>query len=149
MCPKSERLHYRLGNPGDDVFLRTLAELNDVMRFIGRLRVPVSQTAEKLFLLEKENVPVGWGGFVRSDRFNGDDWELICVIKPSCQNAGLAKEACKAFVSWGFEAFRWQKILACVDSQNEKGLNLAKSLGFRVISCRCPDNNTYVFELNV
>ena len=108
--------------------------------------MPGNEAAATLFILERENVPVGWGGFVRSQALDGQEMELICAIIPACRRENLATEACGALVTWALESRLWPRILACVHCSNERGLALASRLGFREIGRRVSDPNVRVLE---
>lgn len=146
MAPESQRLKYRRADSGDAAFLDTLAASEDVRQFIGGLPVPGNEAAATLFILERENVPVGWGGFVRSQALDGQEMELICAIIPACRRENLATEACGALVTWALESRLWPRILACVHCSNERGLALASRLGFREIGRRVSDPSVRVLE---
>lgn len=146
VTPASTRLTYRRSLPEDAACLAELETVDGVMRFIGSLPVPTGEAANTLFVIEQEGLPIGLGGFVRSQAFDGKDWELICVIAVAHQGRGVASEACTALLSWGVQTRGWLRVLACVHEQNSGGLALALRLGFSECGRRVSDPDVLVLE---
>ena len=71
---------------------------------------------------------IGYCGLGPDDLELGDT-ELYYGIGQSYQKKGLAYEACKALLKYGFETIGLTKIAIYVDHRNEQSLKLAERLG--------------------
>lgn len=60
---------------------------------------------------------------------------------------GLATEAVRAFVTFGFEELKLNRIVSTVQEGNESSLHILKKLGFVVTDCEQGARSFYKFEL--
>jgi len=62
---------------------------------------------------------------------------------------GLATEAARAFVTFGFEELKLNRIVSTVQEGNESSLHILKKLGFVVTDYEQGERSFYKFELKV
>ena len=127
--------------------LRSLDEQDDVWESVGSLPFPGEgdgEDADHLFALVEGEVPVGIGGLVRSHAFEGKDFEVLCALKSEAQLQGLATQACQLILAWAFDTARLERVIACIDDQNEGARSIATKLGMRPLSPLPPGRTVYV-----
>jgi len=81
--------------------------------------------------LRERGAFVGWCGL----RDAGDDVELLYAVVPDAWGRGLATEAARALVSYGFDACRLDRVVAATDAPNVASARVLAKAGF----VRTPD----------
>ncbi len=67
-----------------DALLQSLQVQEDVWEFLGPLPEPGEGGTERLFVVMEGRVPLGIGGLIRSQAFDGKDFEVVCAMR--CAN---------------------------------------------------------------
>ena len=80
---------------------------------------------------EPEGAPVGFAGY--RDFHEPPERELVYGLAPQAWGRGLASEASRAAVRYGFEHLGLERVLASIDVPNEPSLRLAERLGMRAV----------------
>jgi RimJ/RimL family protein N-acetyltransferase len=129
--------------PADTALLSALQQQDDVWEFVGQL--PEGQgERSKLFAIVEDKVPVGVGGLVKSTAFEGQDLEVLCVMRSEAQRRGLAKRACELILSWAFDTAKVERVIACIDDHNEGARSIATKIGMEELGALPPGRTVYV-----
>jgi RimJ/RimL family protein N-acetyltransferase len=144
MAPVSLRLTYRRADESDASFIRTLEQDQAVRRFIGGLRAGEEPGSDH-FVILKEGLRVGAAGFVPSEAWDGEDYELYCTVVQPEREGDIATEACEALLAWAWAERTWARVLACIDAANEAPQGLARKVGFAREGAWYSDPKTLVF----
>jgi RimJ/RimL family protein N-acetyltransferase len=134
---------------GDDAKdLLTMQSDPNVGRFIGDISNPAPEHAIALFgIANAEAQLIGLVGIFTSQALDGQEVELQCMLKPEFQGQGLALEACRKIIEWGFQQYDWPRIVACVAGENERSRRLVCRLGMTPLKSR-PYSSETVYVLN-
>ncbi|HUL04648.1 MAG TPA: GNAT family N-acetyltransferase [Gemmatimonadales bacterium] len=125
--------------------LRSLDEQDDVWESVGPLPFPGDETAgDHLFALVEGEVPIGVGGLVRSQALEGRDFEVLCALRSEAQLRGLATQACQRIIAWAFDTAKLDRVIACIDDQNDGARTIAAKLGMKELSSLPPGRTVYV-----
>ncbi|HEY3278957.1 MAG TPA: GNAT family N-acetyltransferase [Gemmatimonadales bacterium] len=127
-----------------DALLRSLQEQDDVWEFVGPLPEPGEGGAQRLFAVIEGEMPVGIGGLIRSQAFDGKDVELLCVMRSEAQLHGLAKRACQLILAWAFDTAGVERVISCIDNENEGARSIAVKLGMKELCALPPSRTVYV-----
>jgi RimJ/RimL family protein N-acetyltransferase len=57
--------------------------------------------------------------------------DIAYLFAPAAQGRGLATEACRAMIDWLFAGFAIARVVATIDTRNQRSLALLERLGFR------------------
>ncbi len=131
-----------------DALLRSLQEQDDVWEFVGSL--PDREEGggggdtPRLFAVVEGQVAVGIGGLVRSQAFDGNDLEVLCAMRSEAQRRGLAKRACQLILAWAFDTAKVERVIACIDDDNEGARSIATKLGMQELCAMPPSRTVYV-----
>jgi RimJ/RimL family protein N-acetyltransferase len=126
-----------------NALLRSLQEQDDVWEFVGQL--PEEQgDRQRLFAIVEGQVPVGVGGLIKSHAFEGQDLEVLCVMRSEAQRRGLAKRACELILSWAFDTAKVERVIACIDDINEGARSIATKIGMKELGPLSPNRTVYV-----
>jgi RimJ/RimL family protein N-acetyltransferase len=124
--------------------LRSLQEQDDVWEFVGPLPEQEEGDAQRLFAVVEGQVPVGIGGLVRSQALDGNDLEILCAMRSDAQLRGLAKRACQLILAWAFDTAKVERVIACIDDDNEGARSIATKLGMKELCPMPPSRTVYV-----
>jgi RimJ/RimL family protein N-acetyltransferase len=127
-----------------DDLLRSLQEQDDVWEFVGALPEREEGDAHRLFAVIEGEVAVGIGGLVKSQAFDGSDFEILCVLRSEAQRRGLAKRACQLILAWAFAAGNVERVIACIDDDNAGARSIATKLGMKELCATPPSRTVYV-----
>jgi RimJ/RimL family protein N-acetyltransferase len=131
-------------DPSHDALLRSLQEQDDVWEFVGPLPDREEGGTHRLFAIIEGQVAVGIGGLVRSQAFDGNDFEVLCALRSEAQRQGLAKRACQLIVAWAFDTAKVERVIACIDDDNEGARAIATKLGMQELCALPPSRTVYV-----
>lgn len=131
-------------SPAHDALLRSLQEQDDVWEFVGPLPELEEGEAQRLFAVIEGDVAVGIGGLVRSPVFDGTDVEVLCAMRSEAQSRGLAKRACQLILAWAFDTAKVERVIACIDDDNEGARSIATKLGMQELCAMPPNRTVYV-----
>lgn len=139
------RLVLRPFAPADEETLFGLWNEPDVRRFLWddqpvareTVREQIAQSGEDfrarghgLFLLSPAGAPDTVIGAAGLFRLPGADWvELVYALRPGAWGQGLATEAARAVLRFGFEVAGLEEILAGADPGNAASLRVIERLG--------------------
>ena len=70
-------------NASHDALLRVLQQQDDVWEFVGTLPQPQEGDRHRLLAIMEGQVPIGIGGLIRSQAFDGKDVEVLCALPPN------------------------------------------------------------------
>src|SRR5207247_10321031 len=102
-----------------DALLQSLQVQEDVWEFLGPLPEPGEGSTERLFVVMEGRVPIGIGGLIRSQAFDGKDFEVLCALRSEAQRRGLAKRACELIPISACATPTGERVTACIDDNNE------------------------------
>jgi RimJ/RimL family protein N-acetyltransferase len=122
--------------------LRTLEEQDDVWESVGPFLVP--QEGNHLFAINEGQVTVGIGGLVKSRALEGTDFELVCAMRSEAQLQGLAMRASQLILAWAFDTAKLERVIACIDDDNEGARSIALKLGMQELCPMPPSKTVYV-----
>jgi RimJ/RimL family protein N-acetyltransferase len=125
-----------------DELLRSLEEQDDVWQYVGPLLLP--QEGNHLFAIVEAGVTVGIGGLVRSPELRENDFELLCAMRSEVQLRGLALRACQLILVWAFETAKLERVISCIDGDNEGARSIAIKLGMQELRVIPPGRTVYV-----
>ena len=125
-----------------DALLRSLQEQDDVWEFVGPL--PDPEETQRLFAVVDGDVAVGIGGLVRSQALEGNDLEVLCAMRSEAQRRGLAKGACQLILAWAFDTAKLERVLACIDDDNDGARSIATKIGMQELCAMGPSRTVYV-----
>ena len=74
--------------------------------------------------------------------------ELLYGLAPSCWGQGLATEAVRAVLAWGFTKCRLKRIVACADRYNSGSFRVMAKVGMK-FEKRTRVNNTELLHYAV
>jgi RimJ/RimL family protein N-acetyltransferase len=115
-----------------------------VWEFVGPLPDREEGGTHRLFAIIEGQVAVGIGGLVRSQAFDGNDFEVLCALRSEAQRQGLAKRACQLIVAWAFDTAKVERVIACIDDDNEGARAIATKLGMQELCALPPSRTVYV-----
>jgi len=127
-----------------DALLRSLQEQDDVWEFVGPLPDREEGDMHRLFAVVEGQVAVGIGGLVRSPALEGNDLEVLCALRSDAQRQGLAKQACQLILAWAFDTAKVERVIACIDDDNEVARSIATKLGMQELCAMPPSRTVYV-----
>ena len=127
-----------------NALLHALQEQEDVWEFVGPLPDPEESDVQRLFAVVEDQVPVGIGGLLRSQVFDGTDYEIICAMSSEAQHRGLAKRACELILAWAFDTAQLERVIACIDDHNEGARSIAAKIGMHELCAMPPRRTVYV-----
>jgi RimJ/RimL family protein N-acetyltransferase len=127
-----------------DALLRSLQEQDDVWEFVGALPDRADGDTHRLFAVIEDQVAVGIGGLVRSQALDGNDLEVLCAMRSEAQRRGLAKHACELILAWAFDTAKVERVIACIDDDNEGARSIATKLGMQELCAMPPSRTVYV-----
>jgi RimJ/RimL family protein N-acetyltransferase len=127
-----------------DALLRSLQEQDDVWEFVGPLPEREEGDAHRLFAVIENQIAVGIGGLVRSQALDGKDFEVLCAMRSEAQRRGLAKHACQLILAWAFDTANVERVIACIDDDNEGARSIAAKLGMKELCAMPPSRTVYV-----
>ena len=127
-----------------DALLQSLQVQEDVWEFLGPLPEPGEGGTERLFVVMEGRVPLGIGGLIRSQAFDGKDYEVVCAMRSETQHRGLAKRACELILKWAFETAKVERVIACIDDHNEGARSIAMKIGMKELCALPPRRTVYV-----
>jgi RimJ/RimL family protein N-acetyltransferase len=127
-----------------DALLRSLQEQDDVWEFVGPLPERRQGDTHHLFAVVEGQVPVGIGGLVRSRAFDGKDVEVLCALRSEAQRRGLAKRTCELVLAWAFDTAKVERVIACIDNDNEGARSIATKIGMKELCALPPTRTVYV-----
>ena len=127
-----------------DDLLSSLQLQEDVWEFIGTFPVPTERHAGQLFAIMEGQVSLGFAGLVRSQAAGGEDFELLCAIRSEAQLQGAAKHACELVLKWAFGAGKLERVIACIDDDNEAARAIAGKIGMMPLGPHPPHRTVYV-----
>src|SRR5438034_11722541 len=96
-------------NASHDALLRSLQLQEDVWEFVGPLPEPEQDDKHRLFAVMEGQVPIGIGGLIRSQAFDGKDFEVLCALRSEAQRRGLAKRAFEWLLIWAFDTAKVER----------------------------------------
>ena len=128
-------------NASHDALLRVLQQQDDVWEFVGTLPQPQEGDRHRLLAIMEGQVPIGIGGLIRSQAFDGKDVEVLCAMRSEAQHRGLAKRACELILTWAFETAKVDRVIACIDDHNEGARSIAVKIGMKEL-CALPPHRT-------
>jgi RimJ/RimL family protein N-acetyltransferase len=133
-------------DPSHDALLRSLQEQDDVWEFVGPLpdREEEGGDATHLFAVVEGQVAVGIGGLVKSQALEGHDLEVLCALRSDAQRRGLAKHACQLILAWAFDTAKVERVIACIDDDNEVARSIAATLGMQELRAAARSRTVYV-----
>jgi RimJ/RimL family protein N-acetyltransferase len=131
-------------NESDDELLTSLAQQDDVWEFIGTLPLPDEEHVQHLFAVMEGQASVGVAGLVHSPALDGNDFELLCAMRSEVQLRGFAKQACKLALAWAFETQNLERVIACIDDNNQGARSIATKLGMKELCPQPPHRTVYV-----
>src|SRR5260370_39048778 len=111
--------------------LRDLQQQDDVWEFVGTLPQPQERDPHRLFAVMEGDVPIGIGGLIRSQAFDGKDYEALCALRSEAQRGGLAKRACELILTWAFGTAGAERVIACVDDHNDGARTIETKIGMQ------------------
>src|SRR3989442_11576463 len=89
-------------NASHDALLRSLQLQDDVWEFVGPLPEPEQDDKHRLFAVMEGQIPIGIGGLIRSQAFDGKDFEVLCALRSEAQRRGLSKSPPQIIPPSGF-----------------------------------------------
>ena len=131
-------------NASHDALLRVLQQQDDVWEFVGTLPQPHEGDAHRLFAVMEGQVPIGIGGLIKSQAFDGKDVEVLCALRSEAQRRGLAKRACELILTWAFGTAGVERVIACIDDNNEGARTIATKIGMQELCALPPRRTVYV-----
>jgi len=131
-------------NASHDALLRSLQLQDDVWEFVGPLPEPEQDDKHRLFAVMEGQIPIGIGGLIRSQAFDGKDFEVLCALRSEAQRRGLAKRACELILTWAFDTAKVERVIACIDDNNEGARTIAKKIGMKELCALLPRRTVYV-----
>jgi len=151
ILPETERLYFRQHQPEDiDAFCAMEAD-EDFRRYVGGRPRP-REEAEKRFMNGLGPVNDGlrmWATVYKPEgkyigrcgiypHFNAENQPvpgeaaLGLYLDKAYWGRGLATEAGRAFVAYGFEQYNLNRILTAIDIRNEASVSVIEKLGFKL-----------------
>src|SRR2546426_11772417 len=106
-------------NASHDALLRSLQLQDDVWEFVGPLPEPEQDDKHRLSAVMEGQIPIGIGGLIRSQAFDGKDFEVLCALRSEAQRRGLAKRACELILTLAFYTAKGVRLIACIHDNNE------------------------------
>ncbi len=85
-----------------------------------------------IVFLKDQDIPIGYGGFLNIDIKNSKAESYMGIGDKECWGKGYAKEVRKVLLEYAFEELGLNRIYSYVWSENEKMINLNKSVGFEI-----------------
>ncbi len=123
--------------------IRALEEQEDVWESLGPLPAPDEPDAH-LFAVLDGPTPIGVGGLVPSRALGSQDFELFCALRSEAQTRGFATQACQLIMDWAFETARLERVIACIDDENEGAKWVAEKVGMKPSGTLPPRRTVYV-----
>src|SRR6266702_1937060 len=66
------------------------------------------------------------------------------ALRSDAQRRGLAKNACQLILAWAFDTARLERVIACIDDDNEGARSIATKLGMKELCAMPPSRTVYV-----
>jgi len=127
----------------DAELLEALQQQDDVWEFVGQL--PEGQgDRSRLFAIMEGPLAVGVGGLVKSHVLEGNDLEVLCVMRSEAQRRGLAKRACELILDWAFDTAKVDRVVASIDDHNEGARSIATKIGMKELCPQPPHRTVFV-----
>lgn len=82
--------------------------------------------------LKDKDIPIGYGGFLNIDIKNSKAESYMAIGNKNYWGKGYAKEVRKVLLEYAFQELGLNKVYSYVWSENEKMINLNKSVGFGI-----------------
>lgn len=127
-----------------DALLRSLQQQDDVWEFIGTLPAWEEGDTHRLFAVVEGQVALGIGGLIRSRELEGKDSEVLCAMRSEAQHRGFAKRACELILAWAFDTAKLERVIACIDNNNEGARSIATKIGMTELCALPPSRTVYV-----
>src|SRR5260370_29764998 len=131
-------------NASHAALLRVLQQQDDVWEFVGTLPQPQERDPHRLFAVMEGDVPIGIGGLIRAQAFDGKDYEVLCALRSEAQRRGLAKRACELILTWAFGTAGVERVIACIDDHNARAPTIATKIGMQELCALPPHRTVYV-----
>src|SRR2546425_12068804 len=106
-------------NASHDALLRSLQLQDDVWEFVGPLPEPEQDDKHRLFAVMEGQIPIGIGGLIRSQAFDGKDFEVLCALRSEAQRRGLAQRACELIPTGAVETAHGERAIARIHENHE------------------------------
>src|SRR2546428_2913445 len=116
-------------NASHDALLRSLQLQDDVWEFVGPLPEPEQDDKHRLFAVMEGQIPIGIGGLIRSQAFDGKDFEVLCALRSEAQRRGLSKRDCQIILTSAFDTAKVDRVIAWIGGNNESASTIAKKNG--------------------
>jgi len=124
--------------------LLSLQRQDDVWEFVGTLPDPAERERHHLFAVTEGPVSLGFAGLLKSHATDADDYELVCAMRSEVQTRGMAKQACQLVLDWAFSTGKLERVIACIDDNNEPARAIAAKLGMTELGPQRPGRSIYV-----
>ncbi len=124
--------------------LLSLQRQDDVWEFVGTLPDPAERDQHHLFVVTDGPVNLGFAGLLKSHATDADDYELVCAMRSEMQTRGMAKQACQLVLDWAFSTGKLERVIACIDDNNEPARAIAAKLGMTQLGPQRPNRSVYV-----
>ena len=131
-------------NTSHDDLLSSLQLQEDVWEFIGTLPAPPEGDAGHLFAIMDGQVSLGFAGLLQSQAAGATDYELLCAVRSEAQLRGTAKHACELVLQWAFSAAKLERVIACIDDDNDVARAIADKIGMTALGPCPPHRTVYV-----
>lgn len=136
LCPTSvenvEKYAFWLNHPEGRLYAR-----NPLPRTIEELKKWYEPPGEGMprdisfeIFHKEDQKPIGLVGFLHINWLNRNANIFINIGEPEYWGRGLAEEAAKLVIQYGFEELNFHKIFTSVFAPNKRSLNVAKKIGF-------------------
>ena len=65
-------------------------------------------------------------------------------MRSEVQLHGFAKQACKLALAWAFDTQKLERVIACIDDNNQGARSIATKLGMQELCPQPPNRTVYV-----
>ena len=150
---ESERLYYRELLPEDAEAMFAMDNNPEVHRYLGKNPTQSIEETRKVInyvrqqyidngvgrmaaILKETNEFIGWGGLKLERNVNGHEtfYDIGYRLLPQFWGKGYATESAIAFVDYGFNVLKAEKICAYADADNKASRRALEKAGLRYIS---------------
>jgi [ribosomal protein S5]-alanine N-acetyltransferase len=145
---ETERLIFKLLEPGDAADLYRIYSQTETMRFMGSGPVSMAEERQNIqnhienyyhrygfglwaTILKEKNCLIGRSGLLYQEIEGAKDLELAYLLDSHYWGRGLATEAARVIVKLGFEKFQFARIVAVINPQNAASIRVAEKVGLR------------------
>src|SRR2546428_8393666 len=118
-------------NASHDALLRSLQLQDDVWEFVGPLPEPEQDDKHRLFAVMEGQIPIGIGGLIRSQAFDGKDFEVLCALRSEAQRRGPGKPAREVVLTWALDTAQVERVIARIADNNESARTIAQNIGMQ------------------